>query len=83
MTKPQLTDRQLKAIPFIVTSPTYTEGIRRARVNRTTFYKWMKKPVFKAELDRQRDEVAQEAFGCAQAELDKGRRDSHRSPQQR
>ncbi len=61
--KAKLTDRQLKAIPFIVSSPTYTEGIKKAKLNRTTFYKWLKCPEFKAELDRQRDEIAAEAFG--------------------
>ncbi len=61
--KTKLTARQLKAIPKIVTSPTYTEGCKKAKVNRTTFYEWLKKPEFKAELDRQRDEIAAEAFG--------------------
>lgn len=61
--KSKLTDRQLKAIPFIVSSPTYTEGMQKAKVNRSTFYKWLKEPEFKAELERQRDQVAAEAFG--------------------
>ena len=61
--KTKLTARQLKAIPKIVISPTYTEGCKKAKVNRTTFYKWLKEPEFKAELDRQRGEIAAEAFG--------------------
>ena len=52
-----------KAIPIIVTSPTYSEACKKAKVNRTTFYEWLKIPDFKAELDRQRDEVAADAFG--------------------
>ena len=59
----KITDRQLKAIPHIVACPTYTEGCKKADINKTTLYKWLKEPVFKAELDRQRDEVAAEAFG--------------------
>ena len=55
--KSDLTDRQLKAIPIIVASPTYTQGCRRAKVNRTTFYEWLKDPHFRAELDRQRDRI--------------------------
>ena len=62
MNKPKLSDRQLKAIPFIVASPTYTQGLNKAEVNRTTFYKWLKQPEFKAELDRQREQIAQEAI---------------------
>lgn len=61
--KPKLTARQLKAIPHIVSSPTYTKGCKKAKINKTTLYKWLKEPEFKAELDRQRDEVAAEAFG--------------------
>jgi len=67
--KTKLTDRQLKAIPIIVTSPTYTEACKKANVNRTTFYEWLKIPEFKAELDRQRDEIAAEAFGVLSQSL--------------
>lgn len=52
-------------------STTYTEGCKKARHNRTTFYKWLKNPEFKAELDRQRDEVAAEAFGILSQSLTK------------
>jgi len=62
-TRTKLTNRQLKAIPHIVTSPTYTEGCQKAKINKTTLYKWLKEPAFKNELDQQRDEVAAEAFG--------------------
>lgn len=69
--KTKLTDRQLKAIPKIVSSPTYTEGCKKAKLNRTTFYEWLKEPEFKAELERQRDEVAAEAFGILSQSLTK------------
>jgi len=69
--KPQLTDRQLKAIPHLVSSPTYTQGCKKAKVNKGTFYKWLKDPEFKVELDRQRDEVAAEAFGVLSQSLTK------------
>lgn len=67
----ELTARQTKVIPFIVSSPTYTEGIEKAKVSRKTFYSWLKQPEFKAELDRQRDEVAAEAFGVLSQSLTK------------
>lgn len=69
--KSVLTERQLKAIPHIVASPTYTEGCQKAKINKTTLYKWLKIPDFKAELDRQRDEVASEAFGILSQSLTK------------
>ena len=71
MNNEKLTARQLKAIPFIVSSPTYTEGMQKAKVNRSTFYKWLKDPDFKTELDRERDEVASEAFGVLSQSLTK------------
>lgn len=69
--KSKLTAKQLKAIPLIVISHTYTEGCKKAKINRTTFYKWLKEPEFKAELDRQRDEIAAEAFGVLSQGLTK------------
>jgi hypothetical protein len=69
--KTKLTDRQLKAIPIIVTSPTYSEACEKAKLNRTTLYEWLKEPQFKAELGRQRDEVAGEAFDVLSQSLTK------------
>ena len=67
--KSKLTARQLKAIPHLVSCPTYTEGCEKAGINKTTFYKWLKEPEFKAELDRQRDEITAEAFGILSQSL--------------
>jgi len=67
--KTKLTARQLKAIPIIVANATYSEACKKAKVNRTTFYEWLKIPEFKAELNRQRDEVAAEAFGILSQSL--------------
>jgi len=69
--KTKLTNRQLKAIPIIVTSTTYSEACEKAKLNRTTLYVWLKQPEFKAELDRQRNEVAAEAFGILTQSLTK------------
>ena len=69
--KSGLTPRQLKAIPLFVASHTYTEGIKKAKINRTTFYEWLKIPEFKAELDQQRDEITAQAFGVLSQALTK------------
>ena len=50
---------------------TYTKGCKKDKLNRTTFYEWLKEPEFKAELDRQRDEVTAEAFGVLSQGLTK------------
>ncbi|MFH1613846.1 MAG: phBC6A51 family helix-turn-helix protein [Planctomycetota bacterium] len=67
----KLTNRQLKAIPFIVTSSTYTDGCKKAKVDRTTFYKWLRQPEFNTELDRKRNEVTADAFGILSQSLTK------------
>lgn len=54
-----------------MTNATYTEGCKKARLNRTTFYEWLKIPEFKAELDRQRNEITAEAFGVLSQGLTK------------
>ena len=69
--KTKLSDRQLKAIPFIVSNPTYTEGCKKAKLDRKTFYEWLKQPEFKVELDRQRDEITAEAFNILSQSLTK------------
>ena len=52
-----------KAIPFIVNSSTLTKGTEKAGIDRTTVYAWLEQSEFKAELDRQRKQVSQQAFG--------------------
>ena len=67
----KLSDRQLKAVKILAITPTYTEGCQKAKLNRTTFYEWLKQPEFKAELKKQRDEVTAEAFGVLTQSLTK------------
>ena len=67
----KLSDRQLKAVRILAITPTYTEGCQKAKLNRTTFYEWLKQPEFKAELEKQRDEVTAEAFGVLTQSLTK------------
>jgi len=69
--KQKLSRRQHKAIAFLISSPTYTQGCEKAKINKATLYKWLKNPDFKAELDRQRDEIADKAFGILTQSLTK------------
>jgi len=69
--KQKLSRRQLKSIPFLVSSATYTQGCEKAKINKATLYKWLKNPDFKAELERRRDEIATEAFGILTQSLTK------------
>jgi len=59
---PKLTTKQRRAIAAILSSRTYDEAMTTARISRQTFYNWMKQPHFKAELDRQLNELTDGAF---------------------
>jgi len=52
-----LTARQQKFLPILLASPTYTKACKKGRVSRDTLYQWLKDSTFRAELERQRDEL--------------------------
>ena len=54
-----LSERQLKALPFLACSPTLTEGTNLAEISRTTFYRWMEDDDFRSELERLRNEATE------------------------
>lgn len=60
-----LTERQLAALPYLVASPTLSEGTEMAHVGRTTLWRWMQDDDFRQELERLRKEAAE----LAHAEL--------------
>ena len=69
--KTELTARQRKFIPLLVACPTFTEACEKGKLNRTTLYQWLKNSGFKAEVQRQREEITQEAFGLLAQNLTK------------
>jgi phage terminase small subunit len=58
----KLTARQAKFLPILLASPTYTQACKAGRVSRETLYEWLRQPTFKAELERQRDELVAQGF---------------------
>lgn len=51
-----LTRKQLKTIPVIISAKTITEGVKQAGISKTLFYEWMKNDIFKNEfISRQND----------------------------
>ncbi len=64
-----LSDRQRKAIPFLVNSPTVDEGCKSAQISRETYYQWLSDPLFKDELKRARDQVIEEALNIMKANM--------------
>ena len=65
----ELSDRQIKAIPHLVTSPTFEEGRKKAMISKNALYKWLKNPAFKDELIQQRNIVITEAMETLKANI--------------
>lgn len=57
----QLTARQQQALYFFVGSSSIESACREADISKETFYQWLKKPSFKSELERLRNEVVNDA----------------------
>lgn len=53
----ELNARQKKAILHLLSAKTVKEAAREAKIRLATLYKWMKCPVFRAELERLRSEI--------------------------
>ena len=49
-------------IPLLISSSSIEEACRKGRISRATVYSWLKDPAFKRELERQRQEIYQEAL---------------------
>jgi Transposase len=67
----RLTDRQLRVIPYLLTSHSTEEACRRARINKTTVYEWLKDETFRRELKRQRDTIIERALDSLKANIAK------------
>jgi Transposase len=66
-----LTDRQRRVIPYLLASPSTEEACRRARINKTTVYEWLKDENFRKQLKSQRDAVIERALDSLKANLTK------------
>lgn len=51
------TDQRFRVIPVILGAKSITEGCKIARINRDTFYEYLKDPTFKTEFVNQRREI--------------------------
>ena len=66
-----LTDRQRRVIPHLLASPSTEEACRRARINKSTVYEWLRDETFRQELRRQRDAVIERALDSLKANIAK------------
>jgi hypothetical protein len=67
----RLTERQRRVIPYLLTSPSTEEACRRAKINKTTVYEWLKDETFRRELKRQRDTIIERALDSLKANISK------------
>lgn len=66
-----LSERQLKALPFFLSSCSETEACRAARIFKQTYYEWLKDPFFKNELKRLRNSIVEDAVEQLKAHTSK------------
>ncbi|MCX5829205.1 MAG: phBC6A51 family helix-turn-helix protein [Deltaproteobacteria bacterium] len=69
--KNELSERQKKAIPFLVQSSTIEDGCMAAKISRETYYQWFSDPMFKDDLKRQRDQVIEDALNVMKSNATK------------
>lgn len=55
--KPVLTTKQLRAIPALLQETSITKAAKRSGISRASLTRWLRQPVFQAELDRRRLEL--------------------------
>lgn len=53
----ELNARQKKAILYLLSARTVKQAAKEAKIRLGTLYKWMKCPIFRAELERLRSEI--------------------------
>jgi AcrR family transcriptional regulator len=66
-----LTDRQRRVITHMLASSSIEAACRRARINKTTVYEWLKDETFRQELKRQRDAMIERALDSLKANIAK------------
>jgi len=64
-----LTRKQREAIPFLIGARSLEEGREKAKLSKSTLYKWLKDEAFKTELNRQREAVISEALDRLKAAI--------------
>ena len=69
--KEQLSDKQLRAIPFLLAAASIEEGCKQAKVGKATVYEWLKNETFRDELRRHREDIVTGALETLKANVSK------------
>jgi len=67
----KLTNRQLRIIPYLLASASIEEACRRAKINKTTVYEWLRNETFRLEIKRQREIVIERALDSLKSNIAK------------
>jgi len=67
----KLSNRQLKALPLLISSKTVQEGCDKAGITPKTYYEWLKNPMFKEELTRQQNAISDKAISTLRESMEK------------
>ena len=57
----KLTNKQIIAIPHLLSDPVIDRACRKANISRVTFYKWMEDITFRDEYEKRRGEIIDDA----------------------
>ena len=57
-----LSPRQAAALPYIAAEATLSDGARAAQIAKSTLMRWMRDPIFRAEVERIRQNIADLAY---------------------
>ncbi len=66
-----LTLKQQRAIVAVLSSRTLEEGLRTAKISRNQWFVWYRKPFFRAELDRRKASLFDDAISRLRVSLTK------------
>ena len=69
--KSELSPRQIQILPHILSSASYEEASRRAKISPKQIYSWLKEPLFIKELQHQRNQVFLESISQLKAAAQK------------
>jgi hypothetical protein len=47
----ELTDKQLKSIPLTISAKNVNEGVKKAKIGRSTYYTWLSNPQYRKEVE--------------------------------
>jgi hypothetical protein len=66
-----LSIKQQKALPILASSSNYDDACQTAGISRGSYYRWLKQPLFKSELERLRNEIVGNAMNSLKSSAHK------------